>query len=161
MRRLGVLALVVFMFTSVARLSLAEKVDLSNEQLFETATHVIDGHVLAIYSYQEESGDWQITRYVAEIAVERCTKGDIEPEAAPVYVRYWTRKWIGEGTVPPSTNGHRGLPSVGDHVHVYLAKNAYDGFTNDNKDGGFNVIGANGFDLLRDRAAPETKPLKE
>jgi hypothetical protein len=31
---------------------------------------------------------------------------------------------------------------------VYLARNAYDGYTFDNKDGGFNVIGANGFETL-------------
>jgi hypothetical protein len=31
---------------------------------------------------------------------------------------------------------------------VYLARNAHDGFDPDNKDGGFNVIGANGFEKL-------------
>jgi hypothetical protein len=49
---------------------------------------------------------------------------------------------------PPSTSGHRGLPEEGDRVRVYLARNAYDGFTDQNEDGGYNVIGANGFELL-------------
>jgi len=35
-------------------------------------------------------------------------------------------------------------------VLIYLAKNAYDGFTRDNHDGGFNVIGANGFCAVED-----------
>ena len=38
----------------------------------------------------------------------------------------------------------RRIPKEGDRVRVYLARNAYDGF-GDNGDGGFNVIGANGF----------------
>ena len=32
---------------------------------------------------------------------------------------------------------------------MYLARNAYDGFGADNKDGGLNVIGANGFEKLK------------
>ena len=51
-------------------------------------------------------------------------------------------------TVPPSSPGHMGTPVEGDTVRVYLARNAYDGFTMDNTDGGFNVIGGNGFEKL-------------
>ena len=35
------------------------------------------------------------------------------------YVRYWKRTWIGEGKLPTSTTGHRGLPSAGDTVRVF------------------------------------------
>ena len=34
-------------------------------------------------------------------------KGDL------VYARYWQRGWQGKGKLPPSTSGHRGLPSAG------------------------------------------------
>lgn len=66
-----------------------------------------------------------------------------------VSARYWQRAWVGQGQIPPSTIGHRGLPADGDTLRIYLAKNVYDGFTQDNKDGGFNVIGANGFEKVK------------
>ena len=77
-------------------------------------------------------------------------KGDgVEPEEL-VYARYWRRQWVGPGQMPTSTTGHRGLPARGDKIRVYLAQNAYDGFSRDNNDGGFNVIGANGFQVLEE-----------
>jgi hypothetical protein len=53
--------------------------------------------------------------------------------------------------MPPGTNGHRGCPSEGATLRIYLARNAYDGFSDDNKDGGFNVIGANGFEEMPEK----------
>jgi hypothetical protein len=127
----------------------AEKVEMSPEELRKTATHVITGQVTAVYERTEAAGDWKYTRYVAEIRVEECEKGDGVKKGDLVYARYWRRAWIGKGQVPPSTAGHRGLPSDGEPLRVYLARNAYDGFGFDNKDGGFNVIGANGFEKLK------------
>jgi hypothetical protein len=37
-------------------------------------------------------------------------------------------------------------------VRIYLARNAYDGYTYENKDGGFNVLGVNGFEKLKPKA---------
>jgi hypothetical protein len=34
-----------------------------------------------------------------------------------------------------------------------MSMDAYDGFTHDNKDGGLNVIGANGFEPVKPEAA--------
>ncbi len=135
------------MFTSLtlANFTWAEKAPLTPAQLGKTATHVITGHVTDIYDRTETVGNWKYTRYVAEIRVVGCEKGKGVQKGDLVYARYWRRSWIGAGRVPPSTAGHRGLPSDGDTLRVYLARNAYDGFTRDNKDGGFNVIGANGF----------------
>ena len=127
----------------------AEKVNMSPEALRETATHVIMGQVTAVYERTETTGDWKYTKYVAEIRVEACEKGDGIKKGDLVYARYWRRAWIGKGLVPPSTAGHRGLPSDGESLRVYLARDAYDGFGFDNKDGGLNVIGANGFEKLK------------
>jgi hypothetical protein len=130
----------------------AEKVNLSPEQLRRTATHVVTGQVTAVYARTETEGDWKYTRYVAEVRVGECEKGDGIKKGDLVYVRYWRRSWVGKGPVPPSTAGHRGLPREGDSIRAYLARNAYDGFDPNNKDGGFNVIGANGFEPLKPAA---------
>jgi hypothetical protein len=126
----------------------AEKVDMSPEELRKTATHVVTGQVTAVYARTATEGDWKYTRYVAEVRVGECEKGGGIKKGDLVYARYWRRAWIGKGRVPPSTSGHRGLPRHGESLRVYLARNAYDGF-GDNKDGGFNVIGANGFEKLK------------
>jgi hypothetical protein len=122
---------------------------MSPQELRKTATHVITGQVTAVYQRTETAGDWKNTRYVAEVRVQECEKGDGIKKGDLVYIRYWRRGWIGKGKVPPSTAGHRGLPSATEFIRVYLARNAYDGFTSSNKDGGFNVIGANGFEELK------------
>lgn len=139
-----VLALAVLLF--LVPLARAEKVDMTPEQLRKTATHVVTGEVSHIYTRQAREGKWQYTHYVAEIAVASIEKGEGLETGAPVYARYWTRRYLGRN-MPPSTTGHRGIPTEGARIRVYLARNAYDGF-GQTKDGGFNVIGANGFEAL-------------
>jgi hypothetical protein len=126
----------------------AEKPSMSPEDLLDTATHVITGRVNAVYERTEADEDWRTTHYVAEVRVGKSEKGDGLKKGDLAYVRYWTRAWVGKGAAPPSTGGHRGLPEAGQDVRVYLARNAYDGFGDDNNDGGYNVIGANGFEKL-------------
>jgi len=121
-----------------------EKADLSPEDLMKTATHVVVGEVRQIWTRVEEDGSWDVTHGIAEIAVDSLEKGEGIAAGALVYARYWTREWDGWSPMPPSTTGHRGLPKPGARTRVYLASNAYDGF-GESKDGGFNVIGANGF----------------
>ncbi len=123
----------------------AEKPDMSVERLRETATHVVVGEVKQIWTRTEKARGWDTKHYVAEIAVHSVEKGSDLAGGALAYVRYWHREWSGLGQQPADTNGHRGLPSVGDKQRVYLARNAYDGF-GDTRDGGFNVVGANGFE---------------
>ena len=127
----------------------AEKPSMSVAELQKTATHVVTGQVTAIYQQTEVEGNWKYTRCVAEIRVSQCEKGDGLKPADLVYVRYWHRGWTGKDPVPPSTSGHRGLPAKNEFVRVYLARNAYDGFSDDNNDGGYNVIGADGFEKLK------------
>lgn len=143
--------LLLFVMTAAAMVTPAkgEKINMSPDALRKTATHVMVGTVVGVYERTETVGDWKFTRCVAQVRVSNWEKGDSVDHGKLTYVRYWHRRWIGKGRVPPSTSGHRGLPSEGETLRVYLARNAYDGFTRDNKDGGFNVIGANGFEKLK------------
>jgi len=146
-RRIPILALVVVL--AVVATARAEKAPLSPEDLLKTATHVVVGQVTAIYTRTETAGDWQYTHYVAEVRVAEAEKGDGLKKGDLVYARYWHRGWVGKTKQPPSTSGHTGTPGKGDTVRVYMAKNAYDGFTEANHDGGFNVIGGNGFETMK------------
>jgi hypothetical protein len=128
---------------------------MSPQALRETATHVVCGEVASIYRHVETKGHWQYTKYIAEIRVTAVEKGTAIKHGALVYARYWTRKWVGKPNFSSfSTSGHRGLPKQGDSIRVFLARYAYDGFTKGNMDGGFNVIGANGFEDLVNPAPP-------
>lgn len=150
--------LTLLLAASLSALALAlaptapEKADLDPAALRQLATHVLTGEVRSIYTRTEREGSWEVTRHAAEVAISATEKGEGLATGELVYVRYWTRRWRGWGSPPPSTSGHRGIPAEGDAVRVYLARNAYDGFTEDNQDGGFNVIGANGFERLPAKA---------
>lgn len=131
-----------------------EKANLTPAELREVATHVVVGEVRAIYARTVRDGSWEVTYHLAEVAPSSVEKGQVvgrdgEDETGLVYVRYWTRRWTGFFSAPPSTNGHRGVPAAGDTLRIYLARNAYDGFYKENDDSGFNVIGANGFERLK------------
>ncbi len=147
-RTIVVLAAVAALAPALA----SEKVDMTPEQLSDVATHVVVGRVTAIYQREESQDGYDYTRYLAEVKVDA-----VEKEAADravekgelLYVRYWTRKAAGFFARPsPGTNGHRGRPAAGETLRIYLARNAYDGFDPKNQDGGFNVIGANGFERI-------------
>ena len=132
-------------------LAQAEKPNLDAGSLHKLSTHVVTGEVVTIYQRPERSGGWSWSKYLAEVRVATCEKGEGLSGGDLVYVRYWQRhKWIGPGPMPAGTNGHRGLPAEGETLRIYLARNAYDGFhtAEQNHDGGFNVIGANGFERL-------------
>jgi hypothetical protein len=126
----------------------AEKVPLTPEELRATATHVIVGQVTAVYTRTETRRDWKYTHYVAEVRVAETEKGDGLKKGDLAYARYWQKQWVGRDKQPPDTIGHRGLPGQGETIRVYMAKNAYDGFGN-TTDGGFNVIGGNGFETMK------------
>lgn len=142
------LAVVAALFLALgAGAARAEKVDMTPEQLRATATHVVVGKVKAIYTRGERDGGWTVTHHLAEVEVLEVEKGEGLAKGALVYVRYWTRRWTMPVPPPPSTNGHRGIPTAGETLRIYVARNAYDGFGT-TEDGGFNAIGANGFERL-------------
>jgi hypothetical protein len=150
-RRVFVFASLLILATGTGR---AEKIDMSPEELRSTATHVVSAKVQAVYTRQEQAGDYRYTHYLAEVRIENSEKGDDLKKGELAYVRYWRKGYTGKGLPPPDTSGHRGLPEVGQTLRIYLSKNAYDGFTFGNKDGGFNVIGANGFEAIQKAKKP-------
>jgi hypothetical protein len=122
-----------------------EKVNMSPAELKETATHVIVGDLLKIFERKQTDKDWNTTYYVAEVRVNEVEKGSDIVRNQLVYVRYWIRSRADPNRIVISTSGHRGLPKEGETSRIYLSQNAYDGFGT-TTDGGFNVIGANGFE---------------
>jgi hypothetical protein len=150
-------ALIGFAALEGAPPTFAEKAPMSPAALRDVATHVVRGTVTAVSSRKEAQGRYAVTQhYVAEVRVLAVEKGEGIGLETPLYARYWSQQWVGPGPMPPGTSGHAGLPTAGQTLRIYLARNAYDGFRDDNHDGGFNVIGANGFEALRpeDVAAP-------
>jgi hypothetical protein len=131
----------------------AEKAGYSLDQLREVATHIVVGKVIAIYKRTTTDNEHEYTNYVAEIQISKCEKGDELEPGDLVYARYWRSAWLPGVTPLPGTSGHTGLPAEGETLRVYLAQNAYDGFTKGNDDGGFNVIGTNGFEKLKPGSA--------
>lgn len=126
----------------------AEKAPLSKQELEKTATHIVVGRIRAIYSRAERRGNYEYTHRIAEVSVDRTEKGD---EAGKlIHVRYLSIQWKGLGVMPPGPSGHYPRPEIGELYRIYLARDAYDGFSKDNLDGGFNVIYGNGFEPLND-----------
>jgi hypothetical protein len=125
----------------------AERAPRTPEQLWEAASHVVTGRVIAVYERKETREKWKYTWYVAEVRVTGVDKGaGIEPGSL-VYLRYWRRSW--RGLVPPtSTYGHRELPSAGDERRFYAAR-----ATKGDAAGGLDVVGPNGFQPLDARVA--------
>ncbi len=126
----------------------AEKPPSSTEQLLKESTNVVTGTVKAVYKRTEKKESWEYTHFIAEIRVKEPEKGAGIAADSLIYVRYWQKQWKGKGLPPADTSGHYPIPGKNDVVRVYLARNSYDGFTDENEDGGFNVIGTNGFEQL-------------
>jgi hypothetical protein len=145
------LAISVCIWVTTAYYVHAEKVDMPPNALRDTATHVIVGNVVQVYERKETDRDWTTTFYLTEIRTKEIEKGEGIKMGDLVYIRYWTRTWVGGNTRPrpTNTNGHRNLPKSGESLRIYMARNAYDGFGT-TSDGGFNVIGANGFEKLKE-----------
>ena len=125
----------------------AEKVDTPPAGLRKGSTNVIVGKVKAIYTRTAREGKYKVTRYVAEVEVQKDEKGAL-PKGSLAYVRYWRHSWVGPGLVPPGTAGHRGLPKEGETLRIYLVSKGYNG-TGKTTDGGLDVYFANGFEQLK------------
>ena len=105
-------------------------------QLEELASHIFSGKVVKIYSTVDRSSpNWEFTYSVAEIQVADIEKGEHEGRLA--YVRFWHKRFMGDGPPEPSHYGHRGVPKVGSHARVYVMT--------DEEDGGYDVLSPNGF----------------
>jgi len=154
--KLGIVGMVVVLVAGVmASWPKAEKAPMSAAAMKKLATHIVTGKVTAIYTKQVKQGSYEITRHLAQIQVAGVEKGEGISKSTPLYVRYWTQRFTGWGSPPTGTSGHHPLPKEGGTHRVYLARNAYDGFHRKakNSDGGYNVLGANGW-------TPFTPPAK-
>ncbi len=142
----------------------AEKPMSGPAQLAASATHIVRGTVERVHSRVRRQGSFENTDYVAQVKVDAVEKGEGVRLDRPLYARYWSKHWKGPGYPPPGTNGHAPLPKEGAAVRLYLARNAYDGFGTEKHDGGYNVLGVNGVQLLTPpeireaeaKAAPQT-----
>ncbi len=103
------------------QITFAEKANMSLVDMRNTVTHVIVGKVAAVYQRSEVDKDWSYTRYVAEIRVIDCEKGDGIKKGDLVYARYWTRAWHSNRPPLPDTSGYRGIPSTDDDRSCVLS----------------------------------------
>lgn len=176
MKKLALAAVLALLPLTVFASPAPEKAAMSVSALEKTATHVIDGEVQRVYKTEEREGNFRYQRYVAEVLVQAVMKApavggpgaDESEGAAPttmdtslvgelVYVRWFSRSWIGRDA-PATGSGHYGwAPKKGERARAYLARNAYDGWNSaeENSDGGYNVIPPNGFSKLP--ALPKAK----
>ena len=147
-------SLVVLAITqsAFAPLSQAARAPSSKEKLARIATHIVIGQVRAIYSHKEEEGipivsGYAYDRKVAEVKIEKVEKGKISESL--VYVRYWSRAWKGIGLPPPGGQSYHPQPRNGELCRFYLSKNSFDGWSDENQDGGYNVVYLNGVQTLK------------
>ena len=122
-----------------ATAALAEIPPLSPERLRADATHIVKGKVLTIYQRTESKGDYEYFRYLAEIRVEACEKGDGIKKGQLLYTRYWERRWVGKGYPLPGIYGQHRLPEEGERVRVFLK----------GEDGGFDFLEPNGSEKVK------------
>jgi len=146
---LRIALLSLFLLLTLGTGAYGERVDMPPTWLKDTATHVIIGTVTAVYESKVDDKEWSTTRCVAEVRIKTTEKGEGLKSNDLVYVRYWHRRWISASPPRPGTNGHRGLPSPGQTLRIYLARNAYNG-AGPSSDGGFDVVFANGFEKLNE-----------
>ena len=141
----------IFCFASLLH---AAKAPSSKQQLETIATHIVVGKVQAVYSHKEREGIPLVSGYeydhkVAEVKIEKVQKGKVSEKL--IYVRYWSRKWMGIGLPPPGGQSFSPQPEKGQMCRFYLAKNSYDGLSEKgNQDGGYNVVYVNGVEPIKE-----------
>ena len=109
----------------------------SEPQLNRTASHVFVGTVVETYERQRKTGNrFEHTYGIAEIRVKAVEKGTDLALGNRVFVRYWRKRWIGDGPPPTGHSGHWNIPAAGNTVRV---------FVRGNPKSGFDVLSPNGF----------------
>lgn len=120
---------------------------MSPDELKSQASHIVVGKVRAVYSTTGRSEDWEDTDNVAEISVANVEKGPGVNSGDVIYAHYWNKNWIGKGDAEPHSSGHSGV-TKGQFVIAYLQR----------KEGTFQVMLPNGFDLLEPDQAKTVSP---
>jgi hypothetical protein len=131
------IAALIFVTAALGAAAVAEIPIVPKEELQAGATHIVVGTVKLIAAEEENTGKFVNRTGVVEIKVREVEKGEKIEAGDAVYARFWTQAWIGKGNPPPYGSGHH-LPKKGDTVRVYLHT----------KDGGYDAILPNGFEVL-------------
>ena len=124
-----------------------EKRNSTPDELYDLATHVVLGEVSQLSVSRSLKVPWEVRSYTALVEIERVEKAPLDFEAGELEVRYWDRTWHGTASTPPATTGHSPLPSLGASVRVYCTNEGDNGFDT-TIDGGFDVLGRNGWEIF-------------
>ena len=135
-------AVAICVFGTTARGEIPLK---SPEELEKSASHIVLGKVNRIYASVEKTADFEHTYNVAELSTTKVRKGGDISRGNRVIVRYWNKRWIGEGHPLPDHYGHHGVPKTGDTVLIYLRGSRSDGY---------DVVSPNGFSI-QEHAKPK------
>lgn len=121
----------------------------SKKELQASASHALTGTVERVYEQKEKRAEFEYTYGVAEVAVESVDKGADVVANDRVFVRYWRKKWIGNGNPPPDHYGHGNIPAKTDTAEIYVK--------GDRKTG-FDVLSPNGFFKITKLKTTENNP---
>ena len=108
------------------------------DELKSNATHVFTGKVREVYRSTEREHDFEETCGVLEIVVGKVEKGVGPKEGEVVYVRFESRRWLGQGDPPPYSSGHH-VPAKGAVVRAHAKRDT---------DGGYEALAPNGLTVL-------------
>jgi hypothetical protein len=108
------------------------------DELKRESTHIIVGKLRMVYRSVEPGGDFEQTRGIAEIVVEKVEKGVGPNVGEVVYARFWNQRWVGKGEVPPHSRGHR-VPTKSAAVRAYLKRD---------QEGSYDVLLPNGLAVV-------------
>jgi S1-C subfamily serine protease len=100
--------------------------------LQEQASHIVVGGVKAIYSYEQQTPDWQLSHRVAEIAVAEVEKGEGLEPGQLMYVRYSVSK-------PAAGAAEPNYPNVRSTFRLFVKRMA---------DGGYDLLMPGGAQVI-------------
>ncbi len=125
----------------------AARPNASPEQLQRNSTVIVTGSVKCTYSSTSQDENWETTKFVAEVVIDRCEKGELPPRSI-VYARYYQKRWIGKGIIPAGYSGISPQPQEGQSVRLHLTTEWNESLDRES-DGGLNIIGPNGVEVLK------------
>jgi hypothetical protein len=133
---------------------MADKPEMTPQELREEATHVVKGKVIKIDCESARKGDLYETTYRAKVMITKVEKGYGLRVDSYVYVRYGTEEWL--GAIGPDdlieTGDHTNRPHEGQTLRIYMKGNRHAAggslLKGKNKQNDFNVLLPNGFQEL-------------
>lgn len=135
------LTLVSLVSIAMISVSCAAIPNLSPAELQELADEIVVGKVQTVYSApQTPDGDYQEILHLIEMRVEKREKGDKSKTDKLVYVRTWSKKFVGKGFPAPGHYGISDLPKPGTKLRAYVSQA---------EDGGADALQPNGLNPIK------------